>query len=73
MNTRPYDPADYPHTYSDAEFHYFVEEAIPVTADTQLAPRFGRPSQPTMEGASDSPQRRGDDLPKPDESNPNKK
>ncbi len=43
MSNSPYDPTDFPDTFSEAKFYYFVEKAIPVTADTKLGSRSGRP------------------------------
>lgn len=53
MNTEHYDPAEYSDRFSDAAFYYFVEEAIPVTADTRLAPRASRPER--KNGGSSEP------------------
>lgn len=36
-------PPDSPDTYSTAEFHYFVLDAIPATEEMMRRPRFGRP------------------------------
>lgn len=36
-------PHGSPDTYSTAEFHYFVCDAIPATEEMMRSPRYGRP------------------------------
>ena len=36
--------SDSPDTYSDAEFHYFLCEAIPASPEMKRSPRYGHPA-----------------------------
>ncbi len=44
-----------PETYSMAEFHYFVCDAIPATEEMKSRPRYGRPGgmPPVSDSAND--------------------
>lgn len=44
-----------PETYSMAEFHYFVCDAIPATEEMKRSPRYGRPGgmPPVSDSAND--------------------